>query len=143
MEKRDIHTSPDEVGDVLITITYPQGGGEARATLRVEDQMSSEVLVQVDLDPAQFMRAIGSGAVPVKGARLPAHPERIGRRMQNTSTNVSLSGAAGQDLDAEAEKIRQEYLADGWEKVTVDRTNYGRRVRAYRWVADESGGNNA
>jgi hypothetical protein len=132
-----INTSDAEIGDVLVTITYPQGGNRgAYATLRIEDRLSGQALVQVDLDPEQFMRAIGSGTVYVSGAQLPAHPERIGRRMQNTSTGIH-SHADG--ADAEAEQVRDAYLADGWEKVSIDRTNFGRRVRAYRWIAAEEG----
>lgn len=137
MAHNEINTSDAQHGDVLVTITYPQGGGSARATLRVEDQMSGETLVQVDMTPDQFMRAVASGTVPVSGARFPARPERVGRRMQNTSTNIN---SHAESAHAEAERVRDAYLADGWEEVSIDRTNFGRRVRAYRWIADEEDG---
>jgi len=135
MAHNEINTSDAQHGDVLVSITYPQGGsGGARATLRVEDRMSSETLVQVELSAEQFMRIVASGSTYVVGARLPDHPERIGRRMQNTSTDIR-SHADG--ADAEAERVRDQYLAEGWEGTHIDRTNFGRRVRAYRWIADE------
>jgi hypothetical protein len=137
MAHNEINTSDAQHGDVLVTITYPQGGGSARATLRVEDQMSGETLVQVDMTPDQFMRAVASGTVPVSGARFPARPERVGRRMQSTSTNIN---SHAESAHAEAERVRDAYLADGWEEVSIDRTNFGRRVRAYRWIADEEDG---
>lgn len=135
-DEEEINTSEAQRGDVLVTITYPKGAGGARATLRIEDRMSSETLVQVDLDPEQFMRTVSSGSTYVAGARLPANPERIGRRMRNTSTNIN---SHAENADAEAERVREKYLADGWEQVSIDRTNFGRRVRAYRWTADEEG----
>ena len=135
----NINRSDAQHGDVLITVTYPQGGGEVRhATLRVEDQMSGITLVQVDLTPEQYMRILASGAVPVSGARLPARPELIGRRMENTATSIR-NGAVDTDIDVEAQRVRDQYLADGWEQVSIDKTNFGRRVRAYRWVTDEEG----
>ena len=96
--------------------------------------MSGTVLIQVDLNPAQYMRILASGVVPVSGARLPARAELIGRRMETTTTNIPHARDA-----ADAERVRDKYLADGWEQVSIDRTNFGRRVRAYRWVADEEG----
>lgn len=133
-EPGHIHVSDAKLGDVLITLTYPHGGGDTRAALRVEDSMSGEMLVEIDLNPEQFLRVMASGATRVHGAQLPRHPERIGSRMQNTSTNI---GHSVDDKDAEAERVRAQYLAEGWERVRIDRTNFGRRVVAYRWIADE------
>lgn len=131
-----IHTSDASPGEVLITLTYPQGGGARHATLRIEDGMSGETLIDVDLTPEQFLAMMSTTATRVYGARLSDHPERFGKRMENTSTRISHRA----DLDAEAERVRDAYLADGWEQTRIDRTNFGRRVVAYRWIADEQAG---
>lgn len=130
----EINRSDAKRGDVLITITYPQSGGGA--TLRIEDQMSGTHLIRVDLTPKQYMDMLRSTGVAVSGARLPARPELIGRRMENTHTDIRHSHV---DIDAAAERERDQYLADGWAQVSIDKTNFGRRVRAYRWVTEEKG----
>lgn len=129
-----INTSNARPGDVLITLTHPHGGGESRARLVIEDQMSGTVLIEVELTGEEFLSVISSTATRVSGATLPRTPERIGRRSQNVSTNIHR--ASGVDVDVEAARIREEYLADGWEAVRIDKTNYGRRVVAHRWIAD-------
>lgn len=134
--KSHIYTSDAERGEVLITLTHPRGGGDRRVTLRVEDSMSGQMLVEVDLTPDQFADIISASATRVTGATLTAHPHRIGRRSQNTSTDIRHYGDA---LDAEAKRISNAYLADGWEATRIDRTNFGRRVVAYRWIDDEKG----
>lgn len=130
----NIYTSDAEPGEVLITLTHPHGAGTRRATLHIVDSRSGERLVEVDLTPEQFMAVMSSSATRVTGAQLPVHPERIGKRSQNVSTNIR---SHGEDIDAEAEKVRAAYLTDGWETVRIDRTNFGRRVVAYRWIDDD------
>lgn len=135
--ERSIYTGHGRRGDVQISLTYPKGGGGTRATLRVEDVPSGETLVDVDLDPEQYINIMSSGVTIVTGAHVTTRPERIGRRMQNTSAEVRLG--TGVDLDAEAERKRATFLAEGWEAVRIDKTNFGRRVVAYRWIVNEEG----
>lgn len=132
-----INTSDAQHGDILISLTHPRGGDATgrRITLRVQDERSGETLVDVELNADQFADVIASTVTRVSGARLAVHPERIGRQMQNTSVDIR---TLGNEADALAEVARDRFLAEGWEQVQVDRTNFGRRVRAYRWIDDEA-----
>lgn len=136
MTERNTYTGRGKRGDVQISLTFPKGG--TRATLRVEDVPSGETLVEVDLDPEQFISIMSNTVTTVTGGFVTSHPERIGQRRQNTSAEVRTVGRSA-DLDAEANRQRDEFLAEGWESVRIDKTNYGRRVVAYRWISDEEG----
>lgn len=135
MTAEHIHTSDAEPGDVLISLTHPRGDGVSQVRLSISDQRSGQTLIEVDLTAEEFASIMSSTGTRVSGARLPRHPERLGRRAENTMTTVP----NGDDVDGRAEKVKADYLAAGWESVRIDRTNFGRRVVAYRWIDDEAG----
>lgn len=125
-----IYTSDATPGDVLISLTHGRSNHDENfVRLEVTEQMSGVVLVRVNLDAKQFTDIMGSVGTIVAADFLPGRPERIGRRRENTS--VSLRS------DADPESARARFEADGWESVRIDRTNFGYRVVAYRWVAED------
>lgn len=127
-----IHTSNANPGDISIQVSYPTGmDGDRVVRLEITDRMSGQALVRAALTSAQFTEILSATGTVVSGAVLPVHPERIGKRMQNVSTNIKHGD------DREAEAVRDAYLADGWETARIDRTNFGRRVVAYRWISDD------
>lgn len=129
----DIYTSDAKPGDVLIQLTHPRSNtGSNRADLTIRDQMSGQTLIHVSLSAEQFLDLMSSTGTLVSGAHLPVHAERIGKRSQNVSTTLS----HGSELTAE--QVRDDYLAEGWESVRIDRTNFGKRVVAYRWINDDA-----
>ncbi|MCW6003821.1 hypothetical protein K1W54_04390 [Micromonospora sp. CPCC 205371] len=124
-----IHTSDATPGDVLISLTHGRSSHDENfVRLEVTEQISGVVLVRVNLDAKQFTDIMGSVGTVVSADYLPAHPERIGRRRENTSVSL------GTGVDPEP--VRAAFEADGWEMVRVDRTNFGHRVIAYRWIAN-------
>jgi hypothetical protein len=132
-----IHTSDADYGDVQISLDHLRvSDSNEMVRLAITDKRSGQVLAQVDLTAKQFTQMVGSTVITVSGAILPVHPERIGRREQNTSMDITYR-SAGNNLDAAAEAARDAYLAAGWEHVRITRTNYGRRVTANRWIDDD------
>lgn len=132
-DSRDINTSDAAPGDVLISLTHPRSfDGGRRVDLEIRDQMSGQTVIRVSMLPEEFAEVMSSTGTCVGGAAFTPHPERLGRRSQNTSTVVRY------DSDRTPEQVRDDYLAAGWEQVRVDRTNYGHRVVAYRWIDDET-----
>lgn len=126
----EIRRSDANPGDVLISLTHGRSNvAENYVRLEVTDQMSGVVLVRATLDAHQFADIMGSVGTVVSGAAIPTSPERIGRRRENTSVSV------GRGVDPEP--VRAELEAEGWESIRVDPTNFGHRVVAYRWIADE------
>lgn len=140
-----INTSDGKRGDVSVRLGFPTGtAGKRRATLEVTCRASNTTILEVDLSPEALMELMGGGDPVLSGARLPVHPERIGRRSQNTSTDITHAALSndravrsGNQFDELAKARATQYLAEGWEEVRIDRTNYGRRVVAYRWIDDD------
>lgn len=123
-----INTSGAQPGDVLIALTFPQGGGGRRASLTIKEQISGETLIDIDLSPDEFLSFMSNCGTYVNGARITRNPQRLGKRQQYVHTDIRFN------VTAHPEQVRAEYLADGWEVVYIDNTNFGHRVRAYRWV---------
>lgn len=133
----DIHTNDSLPGEVTISLSYPRGGGVPdQARLHVEESISGQCLIGVTLTADQFLSLLSGTVLRVTGATITATPERIGKRMQNISVPIRHGDAA--DIDADAERAKAMYLADGWHAVRIDRTNFGRRVVAYRWVDNDA-----
>lgn len=135
------YTEEREPGDVAVRLSFPIRtgmGADKRpfANLRITDEVSGQVIVEVELNAEEFTGMVGGVAAHVSGAYITTHPERIGKRSQNHSTDLCYADVTGGDdaVDAEALAVRTRYLTDGWQSVRVDRTNYGRRVVAYRWI---------
>lgn len=127
-----INTSDADPSDIFIQISYPSTmNGERIVRLEITDRMSRQPLVRVSLTPAQFTDVLSSIGTVVSGADLPPHPERIGKRMQNASTSIKHGD------DRNPETVRDAYLAAGWETARIDRTRFGKRVVAYRWISDD------
>jgi hypothetical protein len=125
----DIYRSDYAPGDVLISLTHGRSNHDENfVRLEVTEQMSGVVLVRVNLDAKQFTDIMGNVGTVVSADYLPAKPERIGRRRENASVSL------GHGVDPEP--MRAKFEADGWETVRVDRTNFGHKVVAYRWIAD-------
>jgi hypothetical protein len=128
-----IYTTAHQRGYVSVSLSYPTGGARGRvATLRVTDSPSGQTLVEVDLSADDLMELMSNGVPNLTGARTPAYPERIGKRSQSTHTEIR--GGSADVLDKVAEAQRLAYLADGWEAVQINRTNFGRLVVAHRWI---------
>ncbi|MFY1686541.1 hypothetical protein [Plantactinospora sp. WMMB782] len=127
----EIRASDAAPGDVLLQLSYPQSSDGQRARLTITDQMSDVVLASVNLTAEQLMSFMSTTATRVGGAHLPRRPELIGRRQETTKTNVD------RNSDRTAEQVRDEYIAAGWESVQIQSTNFGCRVVARRWVADD------
>lgn len=134
MSDVEIYTSEGNPGDVLIHLTYPSSStGEATARLSIEDQMSSQVVVRVELNADQLLSLMRSAGTYVSGAQFAARLDLVGKRRQNTS--VSVMGQGDGDIDERAAKVASGLAAE-WQHVRIDRTNFGRRVVAYRWIED-------
>lgn len=137
-----INTSSGERGDIAIRLSFPTRTGMGVdktpfANLVVTDVPSGTVIVEAEIPADQFTAMLGGSQAALTGAFL-ANAEnlaRVGKRSQNTSTDIRhADGPHGADLDAMASVVKSDYLADGWESVRIDRTNFGRRVVAYRWI---------
>jgi hypothetical protein len=138
-----IYTAEGDPGTVEVRLAFLQrtGVGTDRGpvvSLAVSDPLSGQTVVEVELTAAQFTGLLGGGQTVVKAECLLHHPERLGRRMQCTSTEIDYAdlpvGAKRAAFDARAAEVRNTYRADDWETVEIEHTNYGRRVVAYRWV---------
>lgn len=141
MSDSKIYTPDTKRGDVQVQLSYPTRTGlgvadEDRriAALTITDRTSGQILVSLELTAAEYLSIMSSTGTTVSGAALPARPERIGRRRQNTSTDIP-RGYPG-DTDARIAEVVAEYQAEGWE-TEVRRQNYGHSVIARRWVDDE------
>lgn len=127
-----INTSDAKPGEVLIQISHPHSNVDGRyAQLSIRDSTSGQRLIDVRLTAEQFLDLMSATSVRVQGAQLPTHPERIGKRSQNVTTSL------GREAKQTPEQVRDAYLADGWESVRIDKTNFGHRVVAYRWIEDK------
>jgi hypothetical protein len=135
-DEPQIHTSEGTPGEVRVRVSFPTVMGrptEDRAPiahLEVTDAASSMTILTVDIPANEFVRMLSGGQATLP-AWITQKPQRIGKRMQVTSTEVS---GYGSSLDIEAEAARTAYLANGWEEVSIQRTNTGRRVVARRWI---------
>lgn len=137
-----INTRSGERGDITVRLSFPtrMGIGADKtpfANLVVTDVPSGTVIVEAEIPADQFTGMLGGSQATLTGAFLasPANLARVGKRSQNTSTDIrhaDVSVAA--DLDVMALAVEADYLANGWETVRTDKTNYGRRVVAYRWI---------
>lgn len=66
---------------VYMTLTHPiSNDGERRVTLRIADAASLLSVLDVDLSTQQFADLMGARSVQAT-AKIPQHPERIGRDM--------------------------------------------------------------
>jgi hypothetical protein len=139
-----IHTAEGEYGDVQVRLSFPTRmgvGADKRpfVSLEITDGPSRMLLFQVDIPAEDFTGMLGGSTAHLSGATLPKHPERIGRRSQTTATEIRRAdlpeGSWTEDaFDTAAEQVRQQYLTDGWEAVSVHRNNFGRTVVATRWI---------
>lgn len=125
----NINTSAAAPGEVVLQISHPRSNTDGHsAELTIRDGASGLTIVRVRLNAEQFLDLMASTSVRVEGADLPAHPERIGKLSQNVSTTIRNGDPRT------PEQVRDDYLTDGWDAVRIDRTNYGHRVVAYRWI---------
>lgn len=138
MNDRDIYTTEAVPGDVQIQLTYPTRTGinvaeheRYVAHLTVTDRTSGQILVSVELSAAEHLSIMSGTGTTVSGATLPARPDRIGLRRQNTSTPIP-HGYDG-DHNARISQVVADYQADGWE-TELRRTNGGHQVIARRYV---------
>lgn len=128
------YTSDGKAGDVQISLTYPSSNRDGkRASLEITERISGETIAAIELNAEQLMDLMSSTSLSVSDARLPLHPHRLGKVAQNTSTRIE----RGSSLDPE--KVRDDYLSNGWETAEVRKTNYGHNVMARRWIAAEEG----
>lgn len=126
-----ITTNNDAPGDVSVQLSYPHSNIDGRyAQLTVIDRVSGVQIVRATLGPDELMQFMAHSSVHLSGAVLPQRPELIGRRQQITGTNL------GRDSVVTPDEVRDEYLAAGWESVQIQRTNFGHRVVARRWITD-------
>lgn len=135
-DEPEIHTTDGERGDVRVELHFPTGYGAnydkaPTAHLTITDTPSRQVLVKLSLSAGQFTQMLGGSAIQTHASVLVPQPDRVGKRSQNTSTDIE---GLRDSIDAEAEAVKERYLAEGWEVVRIDRTNFGRRVVAYRWI---------
>jgi hypothetical protein len=134
----EIRTSGGKPGDVEVRLSFPTVigvvGADRHPTARlvVTDEASRMTIVEVEIPAAELMQMIAGGGARVSGAYVTSHGARLGKSQQNTSTDLITE--YGVDVDAAAAEQEASYLAAGWEVVRIDRTNFGRRVVAYRWV---------
>lgn len=135
MEPSRINTSDAAKGEVLVHLTHLRSHDGNHVSLVIRDQRSGETVIDINLTPAEFTDILSSTATRISGAFITPNPQHLGKRMQNTSVDIRTFGG---DLETRTETARADYLATGWERVRVDRTNFGRRVVAYRWIDDES-----
>jgi hypothetical protein len=127
----EMHTSDANPGDVLIQLSYPSDNhGNRDAELTIRDQMSGQTVIKVRLSANELMDVMSTTGTHVGGATLAVHPERLGKRAQNVSTSLRHGD------ERTPEQVRDAYLKEGWESVRIDKTNYGHRVVAYRWIED-------
>jgi hypothetical protein len=128
----NIHTTDAKPGEVLASLTHTRGNdGSHTVRLSVQDMVSGQRLVSLELTPEIFAELMSGTSVRVPGAALPSHPHRLGKRMQNTAMSI------GHKDGTSPEEVKAAFEAEGWEQVRIDRTNFGHRVVAYRWVEDQ------
>jgi hypothetical protein len=122
-------------GDVEIMISHGHSNEPPYHQIHIEvtERISKQRILDVRLTPEQFGTLLGSTTV-YASAELPAHPERIGRRMEIKTTHLSYEQHLRQDVDTAAENRAAGYRSNGWDSVSVSRTNTGRTVTARRWV---------
>jgi len=142
MEDRDIYTTEAEPGDVQIRLSYPTRTGidvgeDERhvASLNIIDRTSGQILVEVEMSAAEYLSFMSGTGTNVSGATLPARPDRIGLRRQNTGTEVPyVSGESPAEAQARLDAVVGQYRLDGWD-TEVRRTNRsGIRVIARRYI---------
>jgi hypothetical protein len=128
-----VYTSESLPGEVLVFLTHPRSNDGTRTIhLKVEEQMSGMTVLEIAMTPEQFADVLASTGTNIPGARLPQHPERLGKRMQTASTALPRTDPR------DPEQVVAAYLADGWETASSRATNYGHLVVARRWIADEA-----
>jgi hypothetical protein len=114
--------------DVQVQISYPtsNNGDDRRVSIRIEDYDASIQFVELEIPFADFTALMSTRAVVV-----PAQVggfDRVGKRMEVDQTNT------GRDED-EATRVRDDYLANGWDSAVIRRNNQGNhQVIARRWV---------
>jgi len=114
--------------DVQVQISYPtsSNGDDRCVSIRLEDYDASIQFVELEIPFADFTALMSTRAVVV-----PAQVggfDRVGKRMEVDQTNT------GRDED-EATRVRDDYLANGWDSAVIRRNNQGNhQVIARRWV---------
>lgn len=113
--------------NVQIQASYPSGNNGLRnVSLIIKDCDASVPFVEVDISFADFTALLSTRAVTIPATVRGL--DRVGKRMEIDTT------MAGRD-DSDAVRVRDQYLADGWQHVTFSRTAGGNyRVVARRWV---------
>lgn len=135
-----LYTNEAPKNSIVVNLGFPINMGSLRdqpniARLTITDGTSRQVIAELDIPADQFMDLMRGGDVNVVASFYTRHPERIGKRSQNISTTINERLLPpGVSVDSAAETIEHEYLAEGWEQVTIQRTNTGRTVVARRWV---------
>lgn len=133
----NINTSDAQRGDILIQMSFPTQSGPNIGHLNITDRTSGQTLVDVNLSAAEFLSMMSGTGTRVSGARLPARPDRIGMRAQNTSTSIPLTyGADKIERAAQITAVVAQYESEGW-IATSRRTNSGDVVVARRWIDDD------
>lgn len=131
-----IYTCEAEEHSLVVNLGFPinmRSDQPNGARLTITDGTSRQVIGELQLSAEQLVDLLRGGDVHLVADYYIKHPERIGKRVQNVSTAiVELPGGA--PIDTLAETVEHEYLEQGWEVVSIQRTNTGRTVTARRWV---------
>lgn len=138
-----MYTSEYRAGDVSVRLSYPLSNqpGERHANLVIIDRPSGMTVIDVRISADQLLNLFSGSLAELTGAAFTKYPERIGKKALVTSKALRGHNVNGIDIDEEAQEWKDQFLADGWEAVRIDRTNYGRNVVAHRWVVEnESAG---
>lgn len=115
------------------------GPFEDRTSFRVTvvDATSGIQILSFNMNNAQFMHFMSSNGSLQLSAELTSKWENLGKISVHDTTRVK--NLLGTEADAEAERIRDEYLANGWDHASVRRQNYGLAVHALKYVDPDQG----
>ena len=104
-------------------------------TLRITDGTSWEILVDVQLSAAEFMRMISGETIRVTdGVMFTEHPGRIGL-VKETEELRFARDVADAEVQAEYEAAAQA-IDDGvsdWDEVSIGKHSYGKSLHFRRW----------
>jgi hypothetical protein len=127
-------------GDISVHLGFPISNAEPErgARLEVIDEMSGLMMISVTLTATQLLEMMAGQHTRAHAEVFVPHPERLGKQMENTNTLITGGGISSDEADAAAEATAAGYRDQGWEFVSISRTNTGgRNVIARRWVTPE------
>lgn len=135
-----VYTREGEPGTIDVSLTFPTrlGVGADKTpfvSLSFSDQVSGVLIAELEISGADFTGLLSGSHVVVKADHMTRHPERIGKRAQNTSTKIpDASVPKGVKIEDMAHAVEQTYLRDGWDEAYTQKHNDGVAVIARRWV---------